>query len=187
MTLKKWALGDTITERSANNKGVRKGLEADLITPTIADVDAEIGDLYFNETEFCHQSVQIVSGRKRTSLRTSLGADGTEVTVTGTSPTQRKDISFVKSPANGFSGNRIFIIAEIKTDDAGTTASFRVRKNGGGSDELVLTTTSLTYEIKTGSFDINADSNGRITLEFFMDDGGAGDVISNRELEVYGV
>ena len=29
MALKKWNTGDTITERSANNKGVRKGLEAE--------------------------------------------------------------------------------------------------------------------------------------------------------------
>jgi len=184
MALKKWLTGDTITERSANNKSIRKGLESDLTG--IATADKEVGDGFYNETENCPQFMYLVAGTKRINLRNHLGADATEVTVTGVTATQVKDTSFIKSPTDGFAGNRIFIVAEIKTSNAGSTASFRVRKNGGGSDELVLTTTSLTFEIKTGSFEIEADSNGRITLEFFMDD-GAGDTITNRELEVYGV
>jgi len=184
MALKKWQTGDTITERSANNKGVRKGLEADITG--ISAADKELGDFYFNETEFCHQSLQAVTGTKRTNLRQFLAADANEVTVLGTTPTERKNTSFIKQPVGGFSGNRIFIVAEIKTSNVGTTAHFRVRKNSGGSDELDLTTTSASFVIVKGSFDISADADGRITLEFFMDD-GTGDTVTNRELEVYGV
>ena len=184
MALKDWSVGDTITKRSANNKGIRKGLEADITG--IATADKEIGDHFYNETENCPQAIYLVTGTKRINLRNYLVADATEVTVTGDTATEVKNTSFVKSPTDGFAGNRIFIVAELKTDNAGTTASFRVRKNGGGSDELVLTTTSITEEIKTGSFDIEPDPNGRITLEFFMED-GSGDTITNRELEVYGV
>ena len=184
MALKKWNTGDTITERSANNKGVRKGLESDITG--IAAADKEIGDLYFNEAEFCHQSLQVVTGTKRTNLRQFLAADANEVTNIGTTPTQVKDTSFIKQPVGGFSGNRIFIIAELKTSNGGTTAHLRVRKNGGGSDELDLTTTSTTEVVVKGSFDISTDGDGRITLEFFLDD-GTGDTVTNRELEVYGV
>jgi len=185
MALKKWTTGDTITERSANKKSVRKGIEADLVTPTIPDVDAEIGDLFFNETEFCHQSVQVVSGRKRTNLRTYIAADSIETSVNSSTPAQVKDVSFVKSPVGGFSGNRIFVVAEVKRTGGGT-GTLRVRKNGGGGDEMTLTTTSATYEIKTGSFDISTDGNGRITLEIFLDESGGGTMF-NQELEVYGV
>ena len=183
MALKAWSTGDTITERSANNKGIRKGTTID--RDAIVDADLEIGDEFYNETEFCLQSLHAKSSNKWESKRQYLAADATEATVTGITPTQVKDTSFIKITSLWFAGNRIFIIAEIKTSDAGTTASFRVRKNGGG-DELVLTTTSTSFEIKTGSFEISADADGRITLEFFMDD-GAGDTITNRELEVYGV
>jgi len=65
MALKKWDTGDTITERSANNKGVRKGLESDLVGITTAD--KEVGDVYYNEdTETqCLQSLYAVTGTKR--------------------------------------------------------------------------------------------------------------------------
>jgi len=184
MALKKWLTGDTITERSANNKGVRKGLEADITG--IAAVDKEVGDLYYNETEFCHQSLFAVTGTKRTNIRTYLAADATEVTQLGTTPTQKKNTSFIKDPVGGFAGNRIFIVAELKSSDTGDFAHFRVRKNLSGTDTLDLTTNSTTYVIVKGSFDISADAVGRITLEFFLDD-GVGDTASNRELEVYGV
>ena len=184
MTLKKWSPGDTITARSANNKGNRKGTTSEL--DAIVTADRENGDLYFDET---YRNLQITidaTNNKRGNLKILLGADANEVTVTGTTPTQRKDISYVKD-LNGFSGNVITIIAELKTSDAtGGPASFRVRKDGSGSDSLILTTNSATYEIKVGTIDISADAVGRHTLEFFMDD-EAGDTITNRELEVYGI
>lgn len=184
MTLKKWTTGDTITERSANNKSIRKGTTTD--RDAIVAADLEIGDEFYNETEFCLQSLHAKTPDKWESKRQYLAADANEVTVTGVTATQVKDTSFVKEVTLGFTGNRIFIVAEIKTSNVGTTASFRVRKNGGGTDELILTTTSTSFVIVAGSFDIKADADGRITLEFFMDD-GAGDTITNRELEVTGV
>ena len=184
MTLKKWSPGDTITARSANNKGVRKGITTEL--DAIVTADREIGDHYYDETYKNPQVIIDATNNKRGNLKMLLGADANEVTVVGATPTQRKDISYVKD-LNGFSGNIITIIAELKTSDGtGAAANFRVRKDGSGSDSLVLTTNSTTYEIKTGTIDITADAVGRHTLEFFMDD-EAGDTITNRELEVYGI
>jgi len=183
MALKKWTAGDTITERSANNKGVRKGLTSDLDAIVVAD--REDGDWYYNDTVENPQVETDDTNSKRGNIKYLIGADANEVTVTGATPTERKNISFVKDVV-GFSGNVITIVAEIKTTDSGTTAHFRVRIDGGGTDKLDLTTTSTGYVIKTGKFDIRTESAGRHTLEFFMDD-GAGDIITNRELEVYGI
>jgi len=186
MALKAWSTGDTITERAANNKGIRKGTTTD--RDAIVAADLEVGDHFYNETENCLQLLISKTPDKWINMRLYLAADANEVTVTGVSATQVKDTSFIKSTIDGYAGNRIFIIAEIKTDDGGTTANFRTRLDGGGSDKLLLTTTSLNvFEIVTGSFDISTEGDdARHTLEFFMDD-GAGDTITNRELEVWGV
>ncbi len=188
MTLKKWTTGDTIAEISANNKSIRKGTTTDLDGIPVAS--REIGDFTYNETNENPQVLIDATNNERGNIKILLGADANEVTVTGTTPTQRKDISFVKD-VSGFSGNIITIVAEIKTDDAGTTATLRVREDGGPTDRLVLTTTSVSYEIKTGFIDIGAGglnlTAGRHTLEFFLEDGGAGDIMTNRELEVYGI
>src|SRR3990172_5539000 len=126
MTLKKWSPGDTITARSANNKGVRKGITTEL--DAIATADREIGDHYYDETYKNPQVIIDATNNKRGNLKMILGADSNEVSVTGTTPTQRKDISYVKD-LNGFSGNIITIIAELKTSDGtGAAANFRVIK-----------------------------------------------------------
>jgi len=190
MALTKWTSGDTITEREANDFGVRKGLEADLASG-IAAADREDGSLLYNQT-FQNPQVYIdATNNERGNLKMLLGADSQEVTVVGTTPVEKKNISFVKD-LNGFSGNILTIVVEIKTTNGATTASVRVREDGGGTDRLILTTTSTSFEIKTGIIDIGAVGGspalavGRHTLEFFLDD-GSGDTITLRELEVYGI
>jgi len=188
MALKKWTAGDTITEREANDFSVRKGLESDLAG--IGAADREIGSLLYNETNENPQVYIDATNDERGNLKMIIGADSNVVTVTGTTATEVKNLSFVKN-ANGFSGNILTIVVEIKTDDGGTTATLRVRNDGGGTDRLVITTTSVTEEIKTGIIDIgNGGLNltaGRHTLEIFLEDGGAGDTMTLRELEVYGI
>lgn len=180
MALNKWTSGDTITEREANNHSVRKGTEAEIAAILLAD--REDGDVFWNSTTGMIQAQTDATNDYRSNLAIGYDADSQEVTHTGTTPTQKKGTSFVKN-SNGISGNQIAIVAEIKTDNAGTTGHFRVRHDAGGSDDLDLTTVSVTYEIKTGFIDTTGWSAGRHTLEFFMDD-GTGHTISNRELEV---
>ncbi len=187
MALKKWTAGDTITEREANDFSIRKGLESDLAG--IGSADREIGSLLYNETLENPQVYIDAVNDERGNLKILLGADASEVTVTGTTPTERKNISFVKN-TNGFSGNILTIVAELKSSDTGDLAHIRVRNDGGGTDRLDLSTNSDTYVILSGIIDIgNGGLNlgaGRHTLEFFLDD-GTGDTVSNRELEVYGI
>ena len=183
MALKKWTTGDTITERSANNKSVRKGLTSDLNGISVAD--REDGDLTYNETVENPQVQTDDTNDKRGNIKMVLGADANVVSVTGTTPTEVKNISYLKSP-EGFSGNVITIVAELKSSDTGDFAHLRVRQDLGGSDALDLTTNSATYVTVTGKIDIRAQAAGRHTLEFFLDD-GTGDTADNRELEVYGI
>src|SRR3989304_1927012 len=94
MTLKKWSPGATITARSANNKGVRKGLTTDL--DAIVTADREIGDICFDET-YKNPVVTIdATNNKKGNLKILLGADANVVTVVGVTATQVKDISYVK-------------------------------------------------------------------------------------------
>ena len=183
MTLKAWITGDIITAVSANNKGIRKGTTTDL--DGIGLSAREIGDISYNETVENPQTTIDATNNRRGNLKMLLGADGTEVTVTGTTATQRKDISYIKD-ISGFSGNVITIVAELKNSVGGTTAHLRVRKDGSGSDSLDLTTNSTTYVIVSGKINIGADAVGRHTLEFYLDS-GAGDTATQRDLEVYGI
>ena len=184
MALLKWTTGDTITERSANNKGVRKGTEAEIAAIVLAD--REDGDYFYNSTTGFGQIQTGATADERGNITSApMGADSNEVTVVGTTATQRKAFSFVKNTA-AFKGNQLTIVVELKTSNVGTTAHFRVRKDGGGSDDLDLTTTSVTFVILTGTIDITALADGRHTLEFYMDD-GVGDTVTNRELEIWGI
>lgn len=182
MVLLKWTSGDTITERSANNKGVRKGTETEI--GCIASADREDGDLFYNSTTGYPQMQTCSTLDERGNLTTgTLGADANEVTVCGVTATQVKSLSYIKNTA-GNKGNQLTILAEIKTDNVGTCGNFRVRLCSACADSLVLSTVSATFEIKTGTIDISGVGDGRRTIEFFMDD-GACDIITNRELEVY--
>jgi len=129
MVLNKWETGDTITQIAANNRGIRKGTEAEIAG--IATSENEAGDITYNTTEGFLQ-VQTTSGAtdKRGNINTLLGADSQEVTVVGTTPVQVKDLDYIKDPA-GFKGNQLTIVARIKTDNAGTDAHLRVRTDFG--------------------------------------------------------
>jgi len=134
MVLLKWTTGDTITEISANNKGIRKGTEAEIAgIPTASN---ELGDITYNSTE---GYVQVQTGGaatdKRGNIMDFIGADSTEVTVVGVTATQVKDLDYIKDAA-GFKGNQLTILARIKTSNAGTTAHLRIRTDSGGSDDL---------------------------------------------------
>jgi len=170
MALKKWTSGDTITERSANNKGVRKGLTSDL--DGISAADLEEGDHFFNETE---QNPQVLSD-KTNSVRSNLiqlvGIDINEVTVTGVTATEVKNIQVNIDPTT-IAGNQVKILVKVKTSNAGTTAHVRCRWDDdavGPPAELDLTTTSITFVLLKGVIDIGSEADGIHTLNFYMDE-----------------
>jgi hypothetical protein len=183
MVLLKWSDGDTITERSANNKGIRKGTEAEIAA--IATVDNELGDITHNSTVGFLQ-VQTGGGAtdKRGNLNVLLGADSTIVTGTTTSPVQVKDLDYIKC-AEGFKGNTLTIVAMLKT--SANTAHLRVRIDGSGSDSLDLSTASTSYVKVTGTIDITGVSdNAAHTIEFYLENTTSG-TATMEQLEVYGI
>lgn len=184
MVLNEWQTGDTITQIAANNRGIRKGTEAEIAA--IPNAENEEGDFTYNSTHG-FPNIQTGGGAtdKRGNVAILLGADSTETTVTGTTATQVKDLDYIKDAA-GFRGNQLTIVARIKTSNAGTTAHLRVRTDLGGSDDLDLTTTSTSYVIVTGTIDITGKADGYRTIEFFADD-GSGDTITVQAVEVYGI
>lgn len=183
MVLLQWNTGDTITKIAANNKGIRKGTEAEIAA--IIAQEREIGDMFFNTTNNVPQTQLDPTNDRRGNILVFIGADGQEASVTGTTPTQVKDLDFFTGTI-GYSGNKLFVKARLKNSNAGSTAHLRVRKDGGGTDLLDLTTSSTTYVIVEGTIDISADAKGYKTLEFYLDS-GAGDTATVQLIEVYGI
>lgn len=115
-------------------------------------------------------------------LANVLAADATEESVLGTTPTQVKDMSFIIGVINYV---QLSIEIELKTDNAANPAHCRVRHDGGGSDDLDLTTSSTSFVILSGTIDTSAFGAGRHTVEFYLDD-GSGETATLRETWVYG-
>lgn len=117
-----------------------------------------------------------------TKVNLTLAADATEESVFGDTPTQVKDMSFIKGI---FNTALLTIEIELKTDNAANPAICRVRHDGLGTDDLVLQTSSTSYVILSGTIDAGAFSTGRHTLEFFLED-GSGETATIRETWIYG-
>lgn len=185
MTLDKWTDNDIITEVNANKRGIRRGTTTD--RDALASGVLSVGDSFFNETEECMQILIKKGPDKWQSLRTLLGADSTEVSIQGTTPTQVKDLDYIKDITGGFPGNVVFISARLKNSNGGNNATLIVERDGGPTDEITLITSSTSYVNVSGTIDISGDGEGLRTLEFFINSGGAPDTASLKQLEIYGV
>lgn len=111
-----------------------------------------------------------------------LAADALEESVFGDTLTQVKDMSFIKGMNNY---KELNVEIELKTDNASNPAHCRVRHDGLGTDDLDLSTSSLTYVILSGKINISSLSPGRHTLEFLLED-GSGETVTIRETWVFG-
>jgi len=184
MTLDKWTTGDTITEANANKRGIRRGTTTD--RDNLSATDIAIGDHFFNETEECTQVLVKTSGGNiwMNVGRVLLQHSSDAVTVTGTVKTLRKT-KYVIKHASTWAGFLINIVVRMKMTNSGT-AYVRVRLDGAGTDELILSSTSTTYEVKQGIIDASAWAAGYHSLEFYMD-GSGGSVVSTMDItEVWG-
>jgi len=189
MALLKWTVGDTITERSANNKGVRKGTEGELAGIVVAD--REDGDVLWNSTngQFGVPQIQLdATADDRSNVHILLALDSNEVSIVGSTPTQVKDSDFAKDSGTefgGFTGNQITIVARLKQTGGGTTTLI-MEVDGGPTDEITITSTSATFEMKTGFFDASGLAAGYHTLEFFISNAG-GTSAQLQLLEIWGL
>jgi hypothetical protein len=198
MVLDFWETGDVIAQIPANNRGIRKGTTSDL--DGIGASERELGVYTFNTTDVMPQVIVDHSNNLRSNTQMLLGADSTEMSVTGVTATQVKDLDFIISddglggPNMGFAGNRINIVALLKTDNAGNNANLRIRFDASPTDELVLSTNTTGYSRLQGTIDIGpGDVNltrtattANHTLKAFLDD-GSGETATLGLFEVYGL
>jgi hypothetical protein len=86
--------------------------------------------------------------------------DETEVAVNGTTETEIKATNFPKV-GGVYAPTEIRVIAELKTNDVLYTTTLNVYIDGEGTERLSLTSTSTTFELKSGTFDISDLTNGK--------------------------
>lgn len=112
--------------------------------------------------------------------------DEVEVQVTGTTEEQVKDLAIVIDPTNALALKTLKIVARLKSTTS-SQASLKIYHDGGGTPDLTLTSTSATYEEKSGTIDVSGWGTGRHTIEIKLVDDTVGETAYNELLEIYGV
>lgn len=113
--------------------------------------------------------------------------DEVEVSVTGTTEEQVKDMAIIIDPTNALDIQTLRIVARMKTSLNTAQASLAVYHDGGGVADLTLTSTSETYEEKSGTIDVSGWGTGRHTIEMKLVSDDAAETAYNELLEIYGV
>ena len=113
--------------------------------------------------------------------------DEIEVSVTGTTAGIVKDMAIIKGTTpGGLAVKTLKVVARLKTSLGTAQATLTVHHDGGVAD-LTLTSTSITYEEKTGTIDISGWTDGRHTIEIKLVSATAGEIAYNELIEFYGV
>lgn len=113
--------------------------------------------------------------------------DEVEVSVTGTTEEQVKDMAIIIDPTNALDIQTLRIVARMMTSLNTAQASLAFYHDGGGVADLTLTSTSETYEEKSGTIDVSGWGTGRHTIEIKLVSDAAGETAYNELLEIYGV
>lgn len=122
------------------------------------------------------------------AARTALyHGDEVEVSVTGTSEDQVKDLAIIKDAANALEIKTLKIVARMKTSNAAAQASLNVYHDGGGAPDLTLTSTVIAYEEKSGTIDTSGWATGRHTIEVKLVSATPGETAYNELLELYAI
>lgn len=112
--------------------------------------------------------------------------DEVEVSVTGTTEEQVKDLAIIIDPTNALDLKTLRIVSRLKSTNA-SEASLAIYHDGGGVADLTLTSTSATYEEKSGTIDCSAWGTGRHTIEIKLVNDTPAETAYNELLELYGV
>lgn len=113
--------------------------------------------------------------------------DEVEVQVTGTTEEQVKDLAIIIDPTNALELKTLKIVARLMSSDGVAQTSLAIYHDGGGVADLTLTSTSATYEEKSGTIDVSAWGTGRHTIEIKLVSDTAGQTAFNELFEIYGV
>ena len=181
MALNKWTSGDVITEREANNHGIRKGTNSDI--GGISSANLEEGDHLYNSTYKYSQVLTDKSNSKFLKGNHLLGADAIEVTSTSSSATKVKELPFIIDPI-AFDGTQLQIVAKIKRS-ASNSVEVEFRIDEGTTNQLILSPTGTSYSIKSGTIDISGLSDGEHSVDIYIDSDGS-TTVSLELIEIWG-
>lgn len=112
--------------------------------------------------------------------------DEVEVQVTGTTEEQVKDLAIIIDPDNALDLKTLRIVARMKTSLAAAQASLAIYHDGGGVADLTLTSTSESYEEKSGTIDVSGWGTSRHTIEIKLVSDTIGETAFQELLELYG-
>lgn len=183
MVLDLWNTGDTVTALLINKRGIRRGTTSDITG--ISGTLLTIGDHFFNTTFLSGQLLTHTTANIWANYGIHMiAADSTTVSITGTTPTQVKDVDFIIDPQT-ISGTLLIIL--IRLQASANTANCRIRLNGSGSDSLVLSTTNAGLTVLKGTIDISALSAGRNTIQVFLDNSTGGQSATMDMTEIWGI
>lgn len=113
--------------------------------------------------------------------------DEVEVSVTGMTEAQVKDLAIILDPTNALDLQTLRIVARMRTSLSTAQASLAIYHDGGGVADLTLNSTSETYEELSGTIDVSGWGAGRHTVEIKLVSDNAAETAYNELLEIYGV
>lgn len=112
--------------------------------------------------------------------------DEIEVSVTGNTEEEVKHLAIIKGPAfGGVPLKSLRVIARLKSSDGIAQTSLKVYHDGGDVPDLTLTSTSATYEEKTGKIVTSGWTNGRHTIQVKLASDTPGQTAYNELLEIW--
>lgn len=185
----RWSTDDVIEEEPINKRSIRKGSSSELTSSGIGTLHD--GDVLYNETERCpttvyHANNTTRSQTKFSNIKTLLNADSDIVQNTGTTAIGYKEFSILKT-TTGFSGNKLYFVANLFANIAGTTTMDVVVVGSPTLNQDVITTSTDSTNLEEFQIDISELTNGKYTIELYIKHSTSTGVVTLEDVEVWGV
>lgn len=177
VTAAKLADGAVITPKIANDAVDVTKIATNAVT------SAKIADGAVGTTEIADGAIS--PAKVYDTIKSSLlVGDDTEVSVTGTSPSEEKNLRFVKS-AN-LPSQKLYFSAEIKSNTSTYMATLTAFMDVEATARYTFTSTATTYELKESTvIDISDLSNGVHTLKIKLNSANVSGIASNALFEAH--
>jgi hypothetical protein len=160
-----------------------------LDSANIADsavTEAKLDSLAVSTAKLQDQAVTLAKAHQAVNLHHFTG-DETEVSVTGTTETEKKTFKIVKASdqTKGFQPTKLHINAEMKTSDVAKQGSVKVYIDSEETPAITLNTSSTTYEMIEGNSDISSLSTGAHEIHVKLVNAEADGTTYNDLIEIF--
>ena len=148
--------------------------------------EQKLADLSVSTEKLKNQAVTLAKAHAAVNLHHFTG-DETEVSVEGTTETEKKTFKIVKASdqTKGFQPSTLHINAEVKTSDAAKEGSLKIYVDEEGTPRITVTTTSTSYEMKEGEADISDLATGSHIVKMKLVNADAAGTTYNDLLEIF--